>query len=171
MADGRGETAGELALLGFASSLKNWEKTLGQLLTQLRYPGQSKSDPPPNLDGLAKALNLLRNEIAAASNSLNNVDEVLRLRGSEANLHAAVVNAWPAATAARETLLLGAGIFGAGGAAYAALGYPRASAELVPSLALWAAGLGLIIWGLNRLVLHESKRWAYFEATLDFPRK
>ncbi len=175
MPDERPKTRAEPEISLLPTTLTAIDGELATLWNEAGQVGVPATKPPagtvwPELQRVYDRISRLRDTVRASAARLNNLGEVITLRAAEANLHAAVVNSWPPATAAREILLLDAGLFGAGGAAYAAVGYPPLDLRIVPSFVLWGVGLVLILWGLNRLVQHDTKRWKYFEGTLDFPR-
>ena len=154
-----------------ATSISKWEGRVVDLLNSLGTVSE-----PTELEARRKAADLLRGALTAlrqelirAPGALTGVEELLRIRTAEAQYRGAVLGAWPPATLAREMTYLGASLFGAGGAAYALLGYPSFESKLIPAVLLWILGLGIVVDGLRRLRDHEARRWRYFVSTLRIP--
>jgi hypothetical protein len=155
----------------FATSINRWESWVITL-----YNGVGKMSDPTNPEERMRAATAyresllgLRQELINAPSNLALVEDVLRAKAAEAKYRGAVLKAWPPAAVAREMLYLGAALFGAGGAAYALLGYPALDGRIVPPVILWTFGLGVVLEGLRRLEAHESRRWRYFESNLRIP--
>lgn len=153
---------------GFKTSLATWNNAVSgfdsYIVTALNSLSDQSKVPQARqaLTELRTKLWDLRSEISRVYDTTTNVGEILNLRKAEAEYKTAIVNAWPNDLVAERVAYLGTGILAAGGAAYALSGYPSVSYTLLPTLVLWGVGLGLLLFGISRLVENQRDRFAFF---------
>lgn len=162
--------------VGFRATLEQWQEILSReidtdVVLGLNLLGQAKYDQARTAIESARArLFDLQNQVARARESVSKVKEVLEVRKIEAEYKSVIVGVWPYDTVAERVSYLGTGILAAGGAAYALSGYPpiSVSTTILPTFILWGVGLGLLIYGIIRLVENQRLKFDFFRRQFKY---
>jgi len=152
---------------GFRTTLLAWRETIhgydSDLVVGLNLMGEAKTQEARDaFNNLRRKIWDLERQLSQVEEFVESVKEILEVRKAEAEYKTTIVNAWPADLVAERVSYLGTGILAAGGAAYALSGYPSVSYVLLPTLVLWGVGLGLLLFGISRLVKNQRARFAFF---------
>jgi hypothetical protein len=153
---------------GFRTTLLAWRETVQDFDTDICIGLNSLADPSKiqtvrdALEGLRRKCWDLRSQIGKVEGTVSSIKDILEVRKAEAEYKTTIVNSWPVDLVAERVSYLGTGVLAAGGAAYALSGYPSVSNALLPTLILWAVGLGLLILGISRLVKNQRDRFDFF---------
>ena len=157
------------------SSMDRWLKALRNLDTPLVLAQNTargaKTSPPVDVGGSIEsaraALVTLAAEIALARERLSAAKEIMEVRKAEAEYKCSIIEAWPEDQVAERVSYLGAGIFAAGGAAYALTGYPTHSLSLVSPVLFWLVGLALLVLGIWRVNKNQRNKEGFFRAQFE----
>lgn len=157
------------------SSMDRWIKGLRELESPLAHAQNTargaKMSPPIDVGGVIEssrlAIQAIASEIVLARERLSAAKEVMEVRKAEAEYKCSIVEAWPNDQVAERVSYLGAGIFAAGGAAYALTGYPTHSLSLVPPILFWACGFGLLVFGIWRVNKNQRDKETFFKSQFE----
>lgn len=153
---------------GFRTTLTAWRATVqgfdNELCNGLNLLGDPSKVAAARevFDGMRRECWDLSDQVARVTRTVNSIKEILEVRKAEAEYKTTIVNAWPSDVVAERVSYLGTAAVAAGGAAYALSGYPHVSFALLPTAVLWAAGLGLLSFGVYRLVKNQRERFEFF---------
>jgi hypothetical protein len=115
-----------------------------------------------SIDDLRTKLWDFQSQIGRVSQTVTTVSEILAVRKAEAEDKSTIVNTWPLDVVPERVSYLGTGILAAGGISYALSGYPWLTLNILPTLVFWGVGLGLLAYGISRLVRNQREKFDFF---------